>query len=171
MIRRRKVAKCVPRVAQPVRPIYNGHQLSRLEALAQIRQMLVLFQCDQDDFLAGGSPNPPTEDRDLESQCGDAADRRVRAAGIERAHVLERRAIGLRIENQEVALAGFCEVFYFVIDDVVKADAPHHLQLGRAIDSRDVDVLQLGKLDADRPDATSRPIDQDLLARLERPVR
>jgi hypothetical protein len=44
VIRRRKVAKCVPRVAQPVRPIYNGYQLSRLEALVQVRQMLVLFQ-------------------------------------------------------------------------------------------------------------------------------
>jgi len=95
----------------------------------------------------------------LEKFCHDTADRRVRAGGSQYAQVLEWRPIGLRIENQVVALAALCEVFLFVVDDVVKADAPHDLQLGGAIDSGDFDVVLFGKLDADRSDATPGPID------------
>ena len=60
------------------------------------------------------------------------------------------------------------EVFRGVVDDVVEADAAHHLVLERAVDASHFDVMHLGELDADRADPAARPVDENLLTRSQR---
>ena len=78
---------------------------------------------------------------------------------------LERRMRAFCIHDQVVALAIFGEVLLSVVDDVIKADRAHHLELPRAVDSGDFNVLQLGELDGNCAHAATRPIDQNFLTR------
>ena len=119
----------------------------------------VLSQTNESHGLVCGHANPPANDGHSQQSCDlRSSDGRVGSAWIQRARVLECRARGLRIENQVVAPAASGEVFLRVVDDVVEAEPPHHLQLYGAVDAGDLDVLQFRELDGDRTDPPPAPL-------------
>src|SRR6266567_6378831 len=102
---------------------------------------MVRLQHDQTHGFACGLPNAPSEYYKLEQSVQVSTDGGVCSPGTERARVRERRTTRFCIEDQVVAPAVADKVFLPVIDHVVKADGPHHLELQRAIDTGHFHVL------------------------------
>jgi hypothetical protein len=101
---------------------------------------LFCFRAIYDEFLVGGSPNPPSADQKLEKSCRDATDGRIGAVVSESAQVLGWGPIGLRIENQIIPLVALREVLLFVVDDVVKAPM---LRIISSFDARSTRTVRL----------------------------
>src|SRR5688572_8824074 len=68
-------------------------------------------------------------------------------------------------------MAATGEILNLEVDDVVEANAPHHLVLRSTVHPRDDCTLRPGDLNADRADAASGAVDQDRLPWPQRSVR
>src|SRR5690349_278375 len=75
-----------------------------------------------------------------------------------------------QVKDQIILFPVFGEVFPGVIYDVVCAQRAHKVQLARVIHSSHFSSIQFRKLDRKRPSASTRTIDQCVLARLYAPV-
>jgi len=69
------------------------------------------------------------------------------------------------VDDDVVALRALRVVRFRVIHDFICADGPDHLHIPGAADAGHVRAERLGDLHRERPDASRRAVDQDLLAR------
>ena len=70
------------------------------------------------------------------------------------------------IENQVVALRSFREVFLGVVKDAICTDRSDHVQIPRTANAGHICVERLGDLNGERPHASCRTVNQDLVAGL-----
>jgi hypothetical protein len=78
--------------------------------------------------------------------------------------------MGDKVKDQIILFPAFGEVFPRVIYDVVRTQRTHEVQLPRVSHPSDFSPVQSAKLYSKRPGASTRTIDQDLLAGLYSPV-
>ena len=105
--------------------------------------------------LAVGVPAAVRDQRPSRDQCAPRLGHRVVA------HV---------VEDQVVARAFLGEVLPRVVDDVVGTERADQLDVPGAGHAGHLGTEGLRDLDGERPHATGRPVDQDLLSGLDRPV-
>src|SRR5262249_26245625 len=70
-------------------------------------------------------------------------------------------------ENQVIAFSTFGEIFLGVINDPVGADGSDHVQIRGAAHAGYLCAKRLGDLHRERPDASGRAVNQDLLTGLK----
>src|SRR5256885_3305866 len=71
------------------------------------------------------------------------------------------------VEDEVVARPTLGEVLLGVVDDMVSADGADHVHVPRAAHAGHVGAERLGDLYRERPDASGRTVDQDLLPWLD----
>ena len=86
------------------------------------------------------------------------------ALGMERAPNLAQGPIFNVVDDHVVALSQGREVLLAVVDDVICAERPNQLDVGRAADARHVGAERLGDLDLKSSDPTGGAVDQQPLA-------
>ena len=149
---------------------YLRRQLAGFEPFVQIRQIAIRFQTNEPKSLSCRQPDePPDKQNEEEMTHLRPADGRIDPAGIQRAGVGERPTAGPGVDDQVVTTAVPGEVFFPIVDHVVEADRPHHRELLGAVDTGDFGPLRLRDLNADRAHAPASAVDQDRLARFQRP--
>src|ERR1035437_9866334 len=74
------------------------------------------------------------------------------------------------VEDEVVALLTLSEVLMGVVDDMVGTDGADHVDVPRAANGCHFGAEGLGDLHGERPDASGRAVDQDLLTGLDLPL-
>src|ERR1700681_505493 len=70
------------------------------------------------------------------------------------------------VENDVVAFRALSEILFRVIDDVIRAERLHKIDIPRTADTGHIRAERLGDLDRERSHTSRRAVDQDSLSGL-----
>src|SRR5882724_12579276 len=70
------------------------------------------------------------------------------------------------VENDVITFRTVSEILFRVIDDVIRAERSHKIDIARTANTSDVRAERFRDLDCERPNTSRRAVNQDLLPRL-----